>query len=320
MLILFASSASAAITSIQPTNIFPDSEVRFRDTEVVVELTSDSTETTDVEFWIQKPDETWFQVGTQTGVNVRSGNPRTINFAIESDNLDQYGNYDFKVNETNSGLSRTVQTELVPRPNIELSNPTNIRINGNQFTYFNLDINTFIGEKIPLDELEPGNLTIYRIDDNPNTPNTVEKVVEEQQLLTTDTESGDLEAYINTTELPLGSYELRADANITSCDVCEVYVTTTSDVININNDYAQDVYDEKWGSLEASDIESDTDTILSDKWGSGSANLLEEDVENAETNIINNLGNIESDLDDSTMPFVLAILVLQLVTLAIALK
>ena len=256
IILLGIAPSMAAIDSIAGTNIFPDSEVRFRDTEVIAELTADATTTTTVELWVQKPDETWFQAnaGQSQTVTVKSGNPRKLSFGIESDRLDQYGNYDIKLNETNNGLNSTIQTELVPRPDIILSNPTNVRINGQQNTYFNLDINTFVGEKISLDELEPGNLTIYRITDNESTENVIEKTIEREIQLTNDTNSGDLEAYIDTTTLPEGAYELRADANITSCEVCEVYYTTTSDVINIAQDYGATIYNEKWGSFTANDI------------------------------------------------------------------
>lgn len=264
--LLAVAPSMAAIDSIAGTNIFPDSEVRFRDTEVIAELTADSTTTTTVELWIQKPDETWFQANGGQGqtVTVKSGNPRKLSFAIESDRLDQYGNYDIKLNETNNGLNSTIQTELVPRPDVTLSNPTTVRINGQQNTYFNLDINTFVGEKIPLDELQPGNLTIYRITDNESTENVVEKTIEKEVPLTNDTESGDLEAYIDTTALPEGSYELRADANITSCVECEVYSTTTSDVINIAEDYAFSTYSQKWNGYNISNV-LDNQVSLDDK-------------------------------------------------------
>lgn len=260
-LVMFVSVGSSAIESIQGTNIFPDSEVRFRDTEVIAELTSDSTTTTTVELWIQKPDETWFQANSPQTVTVKSGNPRKLSFAIESDNLDQYGNYDFRLNETNNGLESTIQTELVPRPDVTLSNPTTIRINGQQDTYFNLDINTFVGEQIPVDELVPGNITILRITDNSSTPNKIEKNIEVEKPLTVDNQSSDLEAYIDTTQLPTGSYELRANTNISSCDVCEVYETTTSDVVNIGEDYAFNIYDQKWSGFNANDILTNQGTL-----------------------------------------------------------
>lgn len=250
-LVLLTASGSAAITSLDITNTYPDSNLRNTGTVSVVRLEADSTTSTTVKFFLTKPDGTTIEVGSND-LDVKSGNPRETAFTIGDETIDQYGEYVVKANETANGLNQTLTYEIAPKPGIAISVPDLI-FKQEEVEDVQIVVRTQSGNAIPDNEIKPGNASIYNIDDDPDT-SKVEKNLTENVGLVYNKDTNNLEASIPVSELETGDFEVVGEFNITSCDSCEQYNSLSTSTFLIREGYDRLTYQNKWSSYNADDI------------------------------------------------------------------
>lgn len=251
MVLLFTASSSAAVTSIDIVNTYPDTDIRETGTVPVVRLQADSNTQTTVEFWLTKPDGTTMQIGSET-LSVRQGDPKETTFPMNSSVIDQYGQYTITANETNNGLSQSLTTEISPNPDISVSAPDIVYTN-EEVEDVQIVVRAQSGRDIPQDEIVPGDAQIYEINDEPGTPE-VEKNLTDSVDLVYDNTTDNLEASIPVQDLNTGDYEVVGNFNISSCNECVAYNSVASDTFLIRTGFDRLVYQNKWSSFTANDI------------------------------------------------------------------
>jgi len=249
--LLFTASGSAAITSIDVVNTYPDSNIRETGTVPVVRVQADSNTQTTVELWLKKPDGTTTQIDSKD-LTVRQGDPKETTFPMNSSVINQYGEYAITANETNNGLSQSLTTEISPNPDISVSVP-DIVYTGEEVEDVQIVVRAQSGRDIPPDEIIPGQASIYKIDDDPDTPE-VEKNITDTVNLVYDNQTDNLEASIPVTDFDTGDFEVVGNFNISSCDTCRDYDSVASDTFLVRTGFDRLTYQDKWGSFTANDI------------------------------------------------------------------
>lgn len=276
--VLLVGQASAAITSLDIVNVFPDQDVRESGTVGVIRLESDATTTTTANLWLTKPDGTTVKVGTED-LTVKSGNPRETAFPIAGSTIDQYGEYTIKANETNDGQNQSLTTTIAPVPEVSISIPERIYPN-EEVEDVQIVVRTQSGRAIPGNEIVPGNATIYDINDDPDTPG-VEKTQVDTVQLVYDNDTNNLESSIPINELDTGDYEIVGEFNISSCDQCKDFESLSTSTFLIREGYDRLTYQDKWGSYTAKALNKNFDEQFTE---------LEEDLSEIDDSI--------SDIDE----------------------
>lgn len=278
-LALFAGNASAAITGLDIVNLFPTEDTRETGTSAVVRVEADATTTTTVELWLTKPNGTVTHVGSHT-LTVKAGNPRENAFTIPSNIIDQYGKYTFKTNETNDGLNQSINNTISPNPDISIAIPNTVYPN-EEVEDAQIVVRAQSGNAIPTDEIIPGNITLYKINDDPDTAN-VEKTIVRTIELFYDSSTNNLEASIPVKNLSGGDYEVIGKFNISSCDTCQNFPSTISDTFLVRTGYDRLNYQEKWGNESATTLKNGLKGEVVDE-----SKEVERRISSAENNVLN---------------------------------
>lgn len=114
IIMAMATSTSAQISNVDITNVFPDTDRTDRDTKVVVRLEADSTTDADMELWITDPSNETFRASSQMFSQVKNSQARVETMQVDKEVINQDGEYTFKVNETVSGLSDSIDVGILP--------------------------------------------------------------------------------------------------------------------------------------------------------------------------------------------------------------
>lgn len=197
----------------------------------------------------------------KTGVTVKSGSPVVTGFLIPEEEITLYGEYEMILSENTDNKNQTFVSEIIPRPDTELNIPHNQEIDGvKREMYFTLTPIDRTGHPIAIDELCCENITIYELKDNESTTDVIEKEKRITKKLIKDENISSLVANINTSSLDEGKYTAVADFNISSCDVCASYEVQKITSFDVREVYDKRIYEEKWGSEDASSINTKTET------------------------------------------------------------
>lgn len=112
--LLMPAQASAAITDLSLTNLFPPNSFE-EGTNIALRLTSDSTATTTVNTYLYTPNGSVYNINSEQET-VSSQNPYVLTTQIDRKYFTDYGLYEIKVNETNNNLNDTIIDEIQPTP------------------------------------------------------------------------------------------------------------------------------------------------------------------------------------------------------------
>jgi hypothetical protein len=249
--LFFTASGSAAITSLDIVNVYPDQNVIETGTVPVIRLEADSTTTTTVNLYLDKPDGNNLQIGDRT-LSVKSGNPRELSIPINGSVINQYGEYIITANETNNGLEQSLEFEVTPNTDISTSLPPVVYLN-EEVEDFQIMVRTQSGQVINDDEIVPGRAEVYSINSNIN-DSGINKTLEESINLSYNKETNNIEGLIPLNGLEKGDYEVIGRFNVSSCSQCQSYESIATETLLIRKAYDRLTFQNKWSSYNAENI------------------------------------------------------------------
>ncbi len=237
-LVLLTPATTAAIEELDIVNTYPDPVVKDSDVHFTVIAQADSTTTTTIELWFTKPDGTLNLDGTNT-VRVKSGDPRQFTLTINEKELNQFGEWRIRVNETDQGLNQTRNFTIIPAPEVTVTTTGQelLRTTGDSTDYVAIEIDPRRGNPIQVPEVQPGPVKLYQVLNRTSTAGEdIHKTEQFSTQIVPNNETGDLEAVLDLENLPEDEYNLVAEFNISSCGSCENFTEVQSTSIRIREE------------------------------------------------------------------------------------
>lgn len=231
-------------------DINPDNENRLRDTVITHRLYTNETSDYDLQLYAKKPNGDILTLDSKSG---KLGNDvgRTFVFDVEKDNIDQFGTWEFIVNESVQEKSTSRTYDILPDPIASVTVPPYIYADAD-FSFVEVEIQVeeldVQRDKDPLDEIVPGNISIYRLNSSG-----------ENELIYTDSLEKCLNANVLENQVPISEfehgefYQMVTNFNISSCLDCPNFTRERARVIGVREEVSRDIL-EKWGGDSASSL------------------------------------------------------------------
>lgn len=234
MLIPLASNVKAWETNIIES-VEPNTHNRLRDTVIRHRLYTNETSQYDLQFYVKKPNGTILTLGSRTG-RLGDNVSREFTFQIDHEKIDQFGSWEFIVNESIQDATTSRDYDILPDPEVRMTLPDYIYTDSDyNFIEVEIDVEDLDVEEgvDPLEEIVPGKIRIYRLNETGGNNLTYEA------NLTKCRQANILEDQINTSTFKNGEfYQIVANFNISSCPSCRNYERERAKIVASRDDFS----------------------------------------------------------------------------------